>query len=110
MDDDIILPGGIFVKKKQHFVDLLEKVRSENNDHTTGFHLSEEDLEVVSSDRQDMAKCLHVLSERYGNISCGVSSFIFFFAKNEQFIYLLKCNNCKTFDNKLCSLQAIDMS
>ena len=81
MDDDIILPGGIFVKKKQHFVDLLEKVRSENNDHTTGFHLSEEDLEVVSSDRQDMAKCLHVLSERYGNISCGVSSFINFWLK-----------------------------
>ena len=84
MDDDIILPGGIFVKKKQHFVDLIEKVRAENNDHTTGFHLSEEDLEVVSSDRQDMAKCLHVLSERYGNISCGVLSFINFWLKRNS--------------------------
>ena len=68
MDTDIVLPDGTMIKKKQHFVDLLEKIRCGDNDHTSGFHLSEDDLEVQSTDRQDMAKCLHVLSERYGNI------------------------------------------
>ena len=44
--------------------DLLEKVKTDENDHTSGFHLSEEHLQVESSDRQDVAKCLHLLSER----------------------------------------------
>ena len=68
MDTDIVLPDGTLVKKKQHFFDLLEKLRCGDNDHTSGFHLSEDDLEVQSSDRQDMAKCLNVLSERCVNI------------------------------------------
>ena len=34
------------------------------NDHTSGFHLTENDLLVESQDRQDVASCLRIFSER----------------------------------------------
>ena len=49
MDDLTILPGGFKITKKD-FQDILDKVAPENNDHTSGFHFSEQDLEVQSRD------------------------------------------------------------
>ena len=45
LDDDVYLPGGIKVSKKD-FVDLIEKVEAVNIDETSGFHLSYKHLEV----------------------------------------------------------------
>ena len=63
LDDIVILPGNHKVSNLDLW-DLLDKIKTESNDHTSGFHLSEEHLQVESSDRQDVAKCLHLLSER----------------------------------------------
>ena len=45
LDDEVILPGGFKVSVKD-FYDLLEKLKTDENDHTSGFHLSEDDLLV----------------------------------------------------------------
>ena len=44
------------------FYDLLDKVRADSSDHTSGFHLSEDHLEVESQDRQDVTMAMHLLS------------------------------------------------
>ena len=49
MDNVVTLPGGHKVSKKD-FQDILEKTRPENNDHTSCFHFSEQDLEVQNRD------------------------------------------------------------
>ena len=63
LDDEVILPGGFKVSVKD-FYDLLDKLKTDENDHTSGFHLSEDDLLVESQDRQDVASCLRIFLER----------------------------------------------
>ena len=46
------------------FYALLDKFRAESSDHTSGFHISEDHLEVESQDRQDVTMCMQLLSER----------------------------------------------
>ena len=41
-----------------------DKVKSENSDHTSGFHISPEHLSLEGSDRQDYKKCRELLSDR----------------------------------------------
>ena len=63
LDDEVILPGNFKVSITD-FYDLLEKIKTDEDDHTSGFHLSEEDLLVESQDRQDVASCLRIFNER----------------------------------------------
>ena len=101
LDNEVILPDGSKVSKKD-FYDLINKTKSEL---TTSFRLSEDHLEVEGSDRQDVSKALHVLSEetaanflRYfprQKRKCALAKFIQTIAKSykilsSRYIYLFK--------------------
>ena len=60
LDDVVRLPNGEIVTVDDFF-DMLEVVQSEI---TSGFHISENDLNVSGNDRQDTRAAVHVLSER----------------------------------------------
>ena len=60
MDDVVKLPCGLIVTSDDFF-DLLEVVQSEI---TSGFHLSEKDLQVSGNDRQDVGSPVCLLSDR----------------------------------------------
>lgn len=46
------------------FYDLIDKVKTENSDHTTGWHLTENHLELENTDRQDVGAALALISEQ----------------------------------------------
>ena len=46
------------------FYDLIDKVKTENSDHTIGWHLSENHLELENTDRQDVGLALALISEQ----------------------------------------------
>ena len=60
LDDVVKLPSGHIVTSDDFF-DLLEVVQSEI---TSGFHLSEKDLQVSGNDRQDVGSAVRLLSDR----------------------------------------------
>lgn len=63
LDEEVVLPCGCKVSVAD-FYDLLDKVRAQTSDHTTGFHINEDHLEVQSQDRQDVRMAMQLLSER----------------------------------------------
>ena len=60
LDDVVKLPCGLIVTSDDFF-DLLEVVQSEV---TSGFNLSEKDLQVSGNDRQDVGSAIRLLSDR----------------------------------------------
>ena len=66
LDDYVTLPGGYTVCVDD-FWHLIDKVKTDNCDHTSGFHLSDEHLNIEGSDRQDYRKCMDLLSDRTAN-------------------------------------------
>ena len=62
-DSYVQLPCGSWVCVDD-FYELIDKVRADTSDHTSGFHLSEDHLEVESQDRQDVTMAMQLLSER----------------------------------------------
>ena len=60
LDDVVQLPCGMIVTVDD-FYDLLEVVQAEI---TSGFHLSEKDLQVSGNDRQDAGSAVRLLSDR----------------------------------------------
>ena len=41
--------------------DLIDRIKTENTDHTSGWHLTEDHLEVENTDRKDYIKSLEQL-------------------------------------------------
>ena len=62
LDDEVILPCGSKVSVKD-FYDLLEKLKTNSDDHTSGCHLTKDDILVKSQEEQDVVSCLHMFSE-----------------------------------------------
>lgn len=63
LDDIVELPCGSKVSVYDFYA-LLDKFRADTSDHTSGFHISEDHLEIESSDRQDVKMAMELISER----------------------------------------------
>ena len=47
----------MFSKRWRHLCSVpIDKVKTENSDHTSGWHLSEEHLEIENTDRKDLIR------------------------------------------------------
>ena len=60
LDDIVTLPCKSKVSVYD-FYDLLNKFKTKYSDHTSGFHMSEDDLLVESTDRQNMGSAMRLL-------------------------------------------------
>ena len=54
------------------FYDLIDKVKTENSDHTTGWHLTENHLELENTDRQDVCAALALILSRQQSASKSI--------------------------------------
>ena len=61
--DDVVEFGCGSKVSVDDFYDLIDKVKTENSDHTSGWHLTENHLEIENTDRQDVGLALALISE-----------------------------------------------
>ena len=60
LDDIVTLPCKSKVSVYD-FYDLLNKLKTKTSDHTSGYHITEDDLLVESTDRQNMTSAMKLL-------------------------------------------------